>query len=66
MAFDDNAHCYSRDFNAPVKNRSADTSAAMIAANGLLLLGKHETDSSLAYYWIDEAIQVFFIDYTAL
>ncbi|KAK0224998.1 Six-hairpin glycosidase-like protein, partial [Armillaria nabsnona] len=34
------------DFNAPVANRPADSSAATIVATGLLLLSKLETDAA--------------------
>ena len=43
-----------RDFNAPVAGRPADTSAAMVATNALLLLSQQETKvnnaSGAAYY----------------
>ena len=47
------------DFNAPlVPARPADTSAAMIAANGLLLLASIAPNSSAASYYSDAAVQV--------
>jgi hypothetical protein len=52
------------DFNAPLDPpRSADSSAAMIAANGLLLLARQEqslypTNQSGASYFINAAIKV--------
>ena len=50
------------DFNAPlVSERPADTSAAMIAANGLLLLARIDPDSSAASYYSNAAVQVPFL-----
>lgn len=47
---------YVRDFNAPGSPPAADTSAAMIAANGYLLLAK--IDSSNADKWEQAATDV--------
>jgi hypothetical protein len=53
------------DFNAPlIPSRPADSSAAMIAVNGLLLLAQQEqtlvpANQSGASYYIDAAIKVF-------
>jgi len=46
------------DFNAPVAGRPADSSAATIVANGLLLLSQQETTTSLKAQWSDAAIQI--------
>ncbi|KAG5639511.1 hypothetical protein H0H81_000656 [Sphagnurus paluster] len=48
------------DFNAPLTPapRPADSSAATIAANGLLLLAKYETSSTAAQSYTDSAIDV--------
>ncbi len=48
----------SRDFNAPVENRPADSSAATIVATGLLLLSKVETDILNRVKWWTAAINV--------
>ena len=54
------------DFNAPlVPARPADTAAAMIAANGLVLLAQQEqciipTNESAVSYYLNAAIQVPF------
>ncbi len=47
-----------RDFNAPVANRPADSSAATIVATGLLLLSQVETDTANKKKWSDAAIKV--------
>jgi len=46
------------DFNAPLypAPRPADSSAAVIAASGLLQLAQGETNSSTKRYWIDNAL----------
>lgn len=48
------------DFNAPLTPapRPADSSAATIAANGLLLLAKYETSSTAAQSYTDSAIDL--------
>ncbi|PBK62919.1 glucuronyl hydrolase [Armillaria solidipes] len=46
------------DFNAPVANRPADSSAATIVATGLLLLSKLETDTANKKKWSDAAIKI--------
>ncbi|TFK72154.1 glycoside hydrolase family 88 protein [Pluteus cervinus] len=48
------------DFNAPLtpSPRPADSSAATIAANALLLLSKHETDPANAKTYSDSAVQI--------
>ncbi|KAJ7273076.1 glycoside hydrolase family 88 protein [Mycena rebaudengoi] len=48
------------DFNAPLvpAPRPADSSAATIAANGLLLLGKYETSEAAGKVWTDAAINL--------
>jgi len=48
------------DFNAPLlpAPRPADSSAATIAVNGLLLLAKSESSTTAAKPWIDAAIQI--------
>ncbi|KAJ7581496.1 glucuronyl hydrolase [Mycena floridula] len=46
------------DFNAPVAGRPADSSAATIVANGLLLLSQQETSASLATQWQNAAIAI--------
>ncbi|KAJ7581497.1 glucuronyl hydrolase [Mycena floridula] len=47
------------DFNAPVSGRqAADSSAATIAANGLLLLSQYDTDAILAKKWQNAAITI--------
>lgn len=49
----------SRDFNAPLQPpRPADSSAATIAASGLLLLAQGETDDIKSRYWIDNALHL--------
>jgi hypothetical protein len=57
---------FNRDFNAPLipAPRPADSSAATIAANGLLLLSQLEETPSLKKQWSDAAIAVrfFFVD----
>ncbi|PBK83124.1 glycoside hydrolase family 88 protein [Armillaria gallica] len=47
------------DFNAPVANRPADSSAATIVATGLLLLSQVETDTANKKKWSDAAIKIF-------
>lgn len=51
-------HKRRRDFNAPPAGRPADSSAAMIVANGLLLLGQLDTETTRRPTWITAAIQV--------
>ncbi|KAK0210228.1 glycoside hydrolase family 88 protein [Desarmillaria ectypa] len=46
------------DFNAPVANRPADSSAATIVATGLLLLSKLETDTTNKTKWSTAAINI--------
>ncbi|KAK0458562.1 glycoside hydrolase family 88 protein [Desarmillaria tabescens] len=46
------------DFNAPVANRPADSSAATIVATGLLLLSKVETDTASKKKWSTAAINI--------
>lgn len=46
-----------RDFNAPVP-RPADSSAATIAINALLLLSQHETTAKAKDHWINAALQI--------
>ncbi|KAJ7273074.1 glycoside hydrolase family 88 protein [Mycena rebaudengoi] len=48
------------DFNAPLvpAPRPADSSAATIAANGLLLLGKYETSAAAGKVWTNAAINL--------
>ncbi|KAJ7581498.1 glucuronyl hydrolase [Mycena floridula] len=46
------------DFNAPEEDRPADSSAATIIANGLLMLSQHETDHHLAKKWTNAAIDI--------
>lgn len=46
------------DFNAPVENRPADSSAATIVATGLLLLSKVETDILNRVKWWTAAINI--------
>ncbi len=46
-----------RNFNAPVVNRPADSSAATIVATGLLLLSQVEADTENKK-WSDAAIKV--------
>jgi hypothetical protein len=48
------------DFNAPLTPppRPADSSAATIAVNGLLLLAQQETDATAKQQWIDAAIGI--------
>ncbi|KAK0227953.1 glycoside hydrolase family 88 protein [Armillaria fumosa] len=46
------------DFNAPVENRPADSSAATIVATGLLLLAKVETDILNRVKWRTAAINI--------
>ncbi|KAG7453040.1 glucuronyl hydrolase [Guyanagaster necrorhizus] len=46
------------DFNAPVENRPADSSAATIVATGLLLLSKVETDPTNSTNWSTAAISI--------
>ncbi|KAK0185933.1 glycoside hydrolase family 88 protein [Armillaria mellea] len=46
------------DFNAPVANRPADSSAATIVATGLLLLSQVETDTGNKKKWSDAAIKI--------
>ena len=53
-----------RDFNAPLP-RPADSSAAMVSANALLLLSKLDTDALLAERWSQAAIEVV-LSYTVL
>ena len=57
-----------RDFNAPlVPPRPADSSAAMIAANGLLLLADQELsilNATGAAYYTAEVVKVRVIPYT--
>jgi len=45
------------DFNAPAP-RPADSSAATIAVNGLLLLSQQETTTEAKNQWIDAALQI--------
>ncbi|KAK0474786.1 glycoside hydrolase family 88 protein [Armillaria novae-zelandiae] len=45
------------DFNAPVADRPADSSAATIVATGLLLLSQVETDTANKKKWSDAAIK---------
>ena len=54
--------CFTRDFNAPLipAPRPADSSAATIAANGLLLLSQVEPSLSLKQKWSNAAIGVCF------
>lgn len=53
-------HASDRDFNAPLvpAPRPADSSAATIGANALLLLAKSEQCPAAAKRWSDAAIQV--------
>lgn len=53
---------FTRDYNAPLipAPRPADSSAATIAANGLLLLSQVEPSPSLKQKWSDAAIEVYF------
>ncbi|KAK0224995.1 glycoside hydrolase family 88 protein [Armillaria nabsnona] len=46
------------DFNAPVANRPADSSAATIVATGLLLLSQVEADTANKKKWSDAAIKM--------
>jgi len=48
------------DFNAPLipAPRPADSSAAMIAANGLLMLSRSETTIAASKKWSDAAIEI--------
>ncbi|SJL04828.1 uncharacterized protein ARMOST_08199 [Armillaria ostoyae] len=46
------------DFNAPVANHPADSSAATIVATGLLLLSQVETDTANKKKWSDAAIKI--------
>jgi rhamnogalacturonyl hydrolase YesR len=48
------------DFNAPLAPppRPADSSAATIAVNGLLLLAQQETDATAKQQWIDAALAI--------
>ncbi|KAK0492186.1 glycoside hydrolase family 88 protein [Armillaria luteobubalina] len=46
------------DFNAPVTDRPADSSAATIVATGLLLLSEVETDTVNKKKWSDAAIKI--------
>ncbi|KAK0442846.1 glycoside hydrolase family 88 protein [Armillaria borealis] len=46
------------DFNAPVANRPADSSAATIVATGLMLLSKLETNTANKKKWSDAAIKI--------
>jgi len=48
------------DFNAPLAPapRPADSSAAMIAANGLLMLSRLEMTASASKKWSDAAIEI--------
>jgi hypothetical protein len=46
-----------RDFNAPAP-RPADSSAATIAINGLLLLSQQETTTEAKNHWINAALQI--------
>jgi hypothetical protein len=50
-----------RDFDAPSGPILADTSAGMIAANGMLLLSQHERsvrNTTGETYWINAAVEV--------
>jgi len=49
-----------RDFNAPLTPapRPADSSAATIAVNGLLLLSQQETAQDAKQQWIDGALTI--------
>ncbi len=49
-----------RDFDAPrvPAPRPADSSAATITANGLLLLAQEETNRTLRQHWIDNALTI--------
>lgn len=49
---------FCRDFNAPVNGRPADSSAATIVANGLLLLSQQEITTLNRVKWAIAAIQV--------
>lgn len=46
-----------RDFDAPTPTY-ADTSAAMVIVNGLLILAESETDPNQKQRWIDTATQL--------
>lgn len=46
------------DFNAPPAGRPADSSAAMIMANGLLLLAQIDTETTRRPTWSNVAIQI--------
>lgn len=47
-----------RDFNAPVANRPADSSAATLMATGLLLLAQVENNPANVGRWTSSAIHV--------
>ncbi|TFK27350.1 glucuronyl hydrolase [Coprinopsis marcescibilis] len=47
------------DFNAPLNpTRPADSSAAALVANALLLIARQETDQGQIKYWTDNAIRI--------